>query len=104
MKPGSTLGDAMSMEQIMSNNGYEIVEETRRYCRGSLTYKRGRGDGWWFEWIKQNDETWQHTWGGNPAIWRRRQLQRRTKGDEDQRRTKGDEDKDEDKSATKRPR
>ena len=88
----------------MLNNGCEIVEETRRYCRGSLTYKRGRGDGWWFEWIKQNDETWQHTWGGNPAIWRRKQLQRRTKGDEDQRRTKGDEDKDENKSATKRPR
>ena len=35
--------------------GYEIVEETRRYCRGNLVYKRGRGDGRWFEWIKQDE-------------------------------------------------
>ena len=35
--------------------GYEIVEETKRYCRGNLVYKRGRGDGRWFEWIKQDE-------------------------------------------------
>ena len=35
--------------------GYEIVEEIKRYCRGNLVYKRGRGDGRWFEWIKQDE-------------------------------------------------
>ena len=50
-------------------SSYDTVEETYRYYRGALTYMAAQGDGWWYDWLKHRNGTWDHRWGGNEEAW-----------------------------------